>query len=255
MLLTRYAKWLHTGWPAGTAEKLPVVNTDGTTRVAGLRVVGDLGGIPLLKVAADTGARAVQAIVAERSFARGKAEHDLIIVGGGVSGISAALEAKRADLTFLVLESARPFATIHDFPTGKLIFTYPTEMKPAGSLALTADVRESLLADLEAQRTHAGISPTQASVDRVVRNGDVLEVHAGKEVFRASRVIVAIGRSGNFRELGCEGETLDKVTHRLHDPADHASQRVLVVGGGDSALEAAIALDKAGARVTLAYRG
>ena len=255
MLLTRYARWLHTGWPAGTVEKLPVVHPDGTTRIAGLRVVGDLGGVPLLKVAADTGARAIQAIVAERSFARGTADHDVIIVGGGVSGISAALEARKLGLSFVVLESARPFATIHDFPKGKPIFTYPADMKPAGSLSLTAGVKEALVAELEAQRTQAGISTTQVSVDRIVRNGDVFEVHAGKEVFRASRVIVAIGRSGNFRELGCEGEALDKVTHRLHDPADHAHENVLVVGGGDSALEAAIALSRAGAKVTLAYRG
>ena len=254
MLLTRYAKWLHTGWPAGTVEKLPEVHSDGTTRVRGLRVVGDLGGIPLLKIAADTGARAVLAIVGEKDFARGKLEYDVVIVGAGVSGISAALEAKKQGLRFVVVESSRPFTTIHDFPKGKPIFTYPTEMKPAGELALTADVKERLLDELEAQRKNAGIEPKTASVDRVVRSGDGLDVHAGDEVLRASRVIVAIGRSGNFRELRCEGESLDKVTHRLYDPADHAHEKVLVVGGGDSALEAAVALAKAGAEVTIAYR-
>ena len=255
MLLTRYAKWLHTGWPAGKVERLPVVHPDGTTRVRGLRVVGDLGGIPLLKIAADTGAKAVQAIVAEKSFVRGAAEHDLVIVGGGVSGIAAALEAKKLGVGAIVLESVRPFTTIHDFPKGKPIFTYPTEMKPAGDLALTAGVKEQLVAELEAQREAAGITPVHANVDRVVRDGDVLLVHAGKDVYRASRVIVAIGRSGNFRELGCPGQTLDKVTHRLYDPASHRGEAVLVVGGGDSALEAAVALAKAGATVTLAYRG
>src|SRR3954451_8340648 len=100
-MLARYVRWLHTGWPAGTVEKLPEVNDDGTTRVPGVRVVGDLTGIPLLKFSADTGARAVQAIVAEDEGVRrrGKdAEVDVAIIGGGVSGMAAALEAKKQGL-------------------------------------------------------------------------------------------------------------------------------------------------------------
>src|SRR4051795_13423702 len=96
-----FVKWLHTGWPAGTVERLPEVNEDGTTRLPGVRVVGDLTGIPLLKFSADTGARAVQAIVKEEDFdrRRGKElDYDVAIIGGGVSGISAAIEAKKQRL-------------------------------------------------------------------------------------------------------------------------------------------------------------
>ena len=99
--VARYTHWLHTRWPAGTVEKLPEVGVDGATSLPGVRIVGDLTGIPLLKFSADTGARAVQAILREPEFARARGNGnghgdpiDLAIVGGGVSGIAAALEAR-----------------------------------------------------------------------------------------------------------------------------------------------------------------
>lgn len=260
-LFSRYADWLHLRWPAGSVEKLPEVNSDGTTAVPGVRVVGDLTGVPLLKFAADSGARAVQAVAAE--LADGKSGSpapegvaDLAIVGGGVAGLAAALEAKKLGLRFVVFEAAQPFSTIVNFPKGKPIFTYPTEMRPAGDLALTSGVKEDLLAELESQRRAAGIEPHRARIERIERQGDLLRLHhPDGEPFRARRVIVAIGRSGNHRKLGVPGEDLDKVSNRLHDPSAFAGQNVLVVGGGDSALEAATALAQAGAAVTLSYRG
>src|SRR5436190_19015500 len=103
-LLFRYVRWLHTMWPAGTVEKLPQVNADGSTNVPGVYVVGDLTGIPLLKFSADTGARAVRRILADHAPAPAKPQaestetHDLVIVGAGIAGMSAALEARRANL-------------------------------------------------------------------------------------------------------------------------------------------------------------
>ncbi|MCO5171201.1 MAG: NAD(P)-binding domain-containing protein [Planctomycetes bacterium] len=262
MVLRRYARWLHTGWPAGTVEPLPEVHDDGTTAVPGLRVTGDLTGVPLLKLAADSGARAAQAIAAELGGPGGGpalvdgALVDVAVVGGGVSGIACALEARRLGLSCVVLEAARPFATIANFPRGKPIFTYPPELVPEGALQPAGEVKEALLADLEAQRTAAGVEVVEARVDRVERApGALLVHHADGRVTRARRVVLAIGRSGDFRRLGVPGEDLDSVTNRLHDPADHAGRRVLVVGGGDAAAEAALALARAGARVTLCHRG
>jgi thioredoxin reductase len=98
-LIGRYTRWLHTQWPAGTVEKLPVVNDDGSTNVRGVYVVGDLTGIPLLKFSADSGARAVQTIIADKSFTKldAKADadlHDLVIIGGGVSGYGSVWPSK-----------------------------------------------------------------------------------------------------------------------------------------------------------------
>ncbi len=170
--ITGYTHWLHTRWPAGTVEHLPDVGTDGETNLRGVRIVGDLSGIPLLKFSADTGARAVQAILREAGFQDGgrhrtAATLDLAILGGGVSGISAALEAKKAGLRFEVFEAAEPFTTIVNFPKAKPIYTYPTDMTPAGEMQFHADVKEALLDELERQRKDAGIEVTHARAERV----------------------------------------------------------------------------------------
>src|SRR6266478_5627905 len=108
-IIERYTKWLHAQWPAGTVEKLPVSGLEGVTTHAGVRIVGDLTGIPLLKFSSNTGAEAVRAILAEADFRGGGGGDgerlDLAIIGAGVSGISAAIEAKRAGLKFEIFEA------------------------------------------------------------------------------------------------------------------------------------------------------
>jgi NosR/NirI family transcriptional regulator, nitrous oxide reductase regulator len=254
-IVERYYHWLHGQWPAGVVEKLPASGEDGATNIPGVRIVGDLTGIPLLKFSADSGARAVQAVVAEPGFRAGAGSADVLdiaIVGGGVSGYAAAKEAQKAGLSFRLFEAQEPFSTVANFPKGKPIFTYPTGMTPAGEIQFAATVKEALLDELKAQTV--GIEPVALRIEKIRRQGGLLELSAGDQVFRAQRVIVAIGRSGNFRKLGVPGEDLDKVYNRLHDPKDYAGKHVLVVGGGDSALETAIALTCCGAHVTLSYR-
>ena len=257
--IDKYTRWLHTGWPAGLVEKLPEVDENGVGNLPGLYVVGDLTGIPLLKFSADTGARAVTHILADVDFQRRQQTDpqllDLAIVGGGVSGMSAALEARQAGLNFELIEASEPFSTIVNFPKGKPIYTYPTEMVPAGQLRFTAEVKEPLVEELRVQTLEQGIEPRLARVEQIEKRGEIFELLIpGKQSLRARRVIVAIGRSGNFRKLGVPGEELDKVYNRLHDPGEYADRDVLVVGGGDSALETAIAIAEGGGRVVLSYR-
>ncbi|MBA2622615.1 MAG: NAD(P)-binding domain-containing protein [Chthoniobacterales bacterium] len=255
-IFERYTHWLHTQWPAGTVEKLPVSGESGLTTLPGVRIVGDLTGIPLLKFSSHTGAEAVRAILREPEFRKGENDAlDLVIVGGGVAGISAAIEAKKAGLNFVVLEATELFSTVVNFPKGKPIYTYPTGMTLDGGLQFAADVKEDLLAEMEAQRSAAGIEITPARVERLEEEKGVLIVHLSEgKALRAGRVIIAIGRSGNFRKLGIPGEELDKVYNRLFDPKEFKGKNALVVGGGDSALETAIALTTSGANVTLSYR-
>jgi len=263
-VLARYTRWLHTMWPAGTVDKLPEVRDDGTTAIPGVRITGDLTGIPLLKFSSDSGARAVRAILAEPDFRGGERSPsgildilDVAIVGGGVSGVAAAIEAKKAGLRYCVYEAAEPFATVVNFPKGKPIYTYPVGMTPSGGLQFRQDVhpKEQLLADLERERREAGVEITSTRIERIERAGDRLVLHhADGERTEARRAIVAIGKSGAHRRLGVPGEDLDKVFDRLHDPKDFAGRKVLVLGGGDSAVETAVALAAAGAAVTLSYR-
>lgn len=254
-LIKKYTHWLHGQWPAGTVEKLPEVNDDFTTNVSGLFVVGDLTGIPLLKLSADSGARAVQTILEDPHFQSRKKDQatDLVIIGGGVAGHAAALEAQAAGLDYTLLEASEAFSTIVNFPKGKPIYTYPTDMTPAGSMRFEAKVKEPLIDEIREQTKDIQIRKARA--EKVRRSGGLLEVVlAGEDSIKAHRVIVAIGRSGNYRKLGVRGESLDKVYNRLHDPKEFDGKNVVVVGGGDSALETAIAIAKAGGNVTLSYR-
>lgn len=260
-ILSRYTKWLHTKWPAGIVEKLPQVNSDGSSNISGLYIVGDLTGIPLLKFSSDSGAKAIQAILGDPDFqkarrnASGQRLKDVVIVGAGVAGMAAALEARKNGLSYEVFEAAEPFSTIVNFPKGKPIFTYPTDMTPAGDLQFSAQVKEPLVEELKAQTLENGITPRMARVEKVLKQDGHFEIVIPKQesVF-ARRVIVGIGRSGDFRKLGVPGENRDKVYNRLHDPKDYAGQNTLVVGGGDSTLETAIAIAQCGGYVTISYR-
>src|SRR3989440_8582135 len=161
-LIERYTKWLHTQWPAGTVEKLPVSGSGGITAQPGVRIVGDLTGIPLLKFSSHTGAEAVRAILKDEGgrMRDEKGILNLAIIGAGVAGISAAIEAKKAGLKFAVYEATEIFSTVVNFPKAKPIYTYPTEMRLDGGLLFSTDVKEELLEEMERQRRTAGIDVT-----------------------------------------------------------------------------------------------
>jgi len=256
--LKRYFHWLHGQWPAGHVEKLPETDEMGRTNTPGVYVVGDLKGVPLLKFSVDSGARAIRTILADQNFQAFRKEggsevYDVVIIGAGVSGMSAALEARKAGLKFIVLEASEPFSTVVNFPKGKPIFTYPNDMVPTGDLVVSAQVKEPLVDELRRQTRE--IETRSSFAECIKRQGKFLEVVLrGENGLRARQVIVGIGRSGNFRKLGVPGEDLDKVYNRLHDPKDFSKKSVMVVGGGDSAMETAIALVRAGAKVCLSYR-
>ena len=209
-----YAKWLHTRWPAGVVEKLPEVDANYRSNVPGLYIVGDLTGIPLLKFSSDSGARAVEHIRGDPRFQQEKQSGgdgevlDVAIVGAGVSGMAAALAAREAGLSFELFEATEPFSTVVNFPRGKPIFTYPTEMVPAGDLQFTAEVKEPLVAELKAQTLEKGIAPTMARVEQVRREDGRFElVVPGRDAVRARRVVVAIGRSGTSASSGSPGRS------------------------------------------------
>ena len=221
-LISRYTRWLHTRWPAGTVERLPEARSDGSTNVPGASISGDLTGIPLLKFALDSGARAAAAAAefaaAEKNGPGGEAVLDLVIIGAGVSGMAAAVEARKRGLRFEILEATEPFSTLVNFPRGKPIYTYPRSMKPSGDLQVSADVKEALVQELTLQAGRAGIRPMAARVERVERRGSLVVAHLERGgTFQARRALIAIGRSGNFRVLGVPGEHLDKVYNRLHE--------------------------------------
>jgi thioredoxin reductase/Fe-S-cluster-containing hydrogenase component 2 len=256
-VLARYADWLHLQWPAGTTESLPRVDDRFRTNLDGVYVVGDLAGVPLLKFSVDGGARAVQDILAQGiepvEPETEDGPYDVVIIGAGASGMAAAREAEKNGLSYCVLESQRRFATIRDFQEKKPIYTYPKEMTPASDIRVEADVKEALVDELEAQTNDIPVRHAEANRIEPHGDGHAVVTEEGDRI-RGQRVIVAIGRSGNFRSLDVSGEEKDHVHHRLHDPTRSRGEATVVIGGGDSAAEAAIALVEEGADVTLSYR-
>ncbi len=247
-LIKKYSSWLHGQWPSGTVEKLPMINNDGTTNIPGVYIVGDLTGVPLLKFSADSGARAVEHLnVSTRFIQRTQASsiYDLIIIGGGVSGYAAAMDAKKYGLNFLLLEASEAFSAIKNFPNKKPVFTYPYKMSPKGELEFSDNdnSKEKLLDSLKEKAELFDLKPTIKNVSHIKRDGKHIKVFVDTdETLLAHCVIVAIGRSGNYRRLNVEGEDKPKVVNRLHDSAKYATKNTLIVGGGDNALESTIAI-------------
>ena len=264
-MLNRFYNWLHGQWPAGKVEPLPIVGERGATNLSRVRVVGDLSGVPLLKFSSETGVQAIRAIVSEKDFHSEQASriddtYDVAIIGGGVSGLSAAMEAEKHNLKYVVFESHELLNTIKRFPAQKPIFTYPSEMTPSGGVQYStkSDIKEALLEDIQQQLQDYDISINTSEISHLTQKGKEVHLHHQSQTntppTKALHCIVAIGRSGKYRTLNIPGEELPKVMPRLHDPQTYSGAKVAVIGGGDSAIESAISLSEAGADVTLCYR-
>jgi NosR/NirI family nitrous oxide reductase transcriptional regulator len=270
-----YLHWLQKGNPTGTVERYPEIDSNYRSSVPGVYIVGDLTGVPLLKLASESGARAARHILADPDFAAQRSRqgdgnpgekpggkpgeagrNDVLIIGAGPAGLACALACARAGADYLVLESSRPFSTIENFPPGKPILAKPDGYAAASPLSIRDGSKESLLADLHGQiqgedlRIRVGVR-----VDRIRRDGARLKVETSEGSLSALRVVLAIGKTGDARRFGIPGEDLPHVSNRLIDPGDFRGKRILVAGGGDTAVEAACALAEAGNPVTLAYRG
>lgn len=237
--------------------EVPVTSPDFETTVPGLFVAGELGGMGLIRNAITQGTQAVDAIAAAHSGANDPDVVDLIIVGAGPAGIAAALRAKEIGLRAITLEQESLGGTVAHYPRGKIVMTAPVDLPGYGRLSFREASKEQLLeiwldvVDRMTLDVRAG-----ERVTALRRSSRGFEVESDRGVFTAGAVLLCLGRRGTPRKLGIEGETLTKVVYRLVDPAQYVDQRILVVGGGDSALEAASALIDADARsVTLCYRG
>lgn len=265
--ISRYFSWLQSGNFTGRTDQFPLLDDEGQTSVPGIYVIGDLTGIPLLKLAAESGKNVVDAIDRDPRFRQLREGHrndtsmlDIVIVGAGPAGISAGMQALDAGHRLLVLEASRPFATVADFPHGKPIFSEPAHIVPTALLQTPAGTKESLLTMLESQLAEVDIplhvGETVVDIERAEDHFIVTtQTDQGGRTYRTLRVLLAIGKSGSARKLGIPGEEREKVFNRLIDPKQHRGERILVVGGGDSALETAIALAESGNSVTIAYRG
>jgi thioredoxin reductase/NAD-dependent dihydropyrimidine dehydrogenase PreA subunit len=240
--------------------EVPELGSDFQSNLPGLYVVGELGGRGLIKNAVNEGKLAVEHIAAgqRRRYPSGTSwEYDLVIVGSGPAGLSAALEAERRGLRYLVLEQGTLADTVRKYPRHKLLFAEPLSIPIYGDLWLADASKESLLRVWETivQRTGLRIQ-TGHRVDGVTRLEEGFRVSAGDFACETRTVVLAMGRRGTPRRLGVPGEELEKVLYDVAEMEEFAGRRVLVVGGGDSAIETALgASNQAGTTVHLSYRG
>jgi thioredoxin reductase/Pyruvate/2-oxoacid:ferredoxin oxidoreductase delta subunit len=243
--------------------EVPDIGADFQTNVSGLYIVGELGGRGLIKNAINEGKIAIENVVRamrdDPALPDGMLPRplDVIVVGGGPAGLSAGLEAHRSKLRYLVLEQGSLADTVRKYPRHKVLFAEPLRIPLYGDLWIADASKESLLQVWETIVANTGLHlKTGHKVDSIIREGDVFRVIAGEASFFTRRVVLAMGRRGSPRRLNVPGEELDKVFYDIAEMEDFKGRRVLVVGGGDSAIEAVLGLaNQPGTRVSLSYRG
>ena len=255
-MVQKYFDWISNKAPMGPVEIYPIVNEDYSSSRDGIFIIGDLTGVPLLKLASESGVKVWNSI---SRFSNRADVFDAIIIGAGVSGISAAIQAKKLGKKVLVLEANSPFQTVIGYPKHKPIFSEPKDYPTVSEVRIEDGTKESLLEDLNRilkkskvdLRKEERVSEIASDLSGISRFN--VKTTSGKQFF-TENVIVAIGKSGDPRKLGVSGEELPNVFHRLFDPKDFEGQNVLVVGGGDTAVEASIAISQYAKSVSLSYR-
>lgn len=260
-IISKYFNWLQKDVPVGEVEKYPEINENGETSVKGIFIIGDLTGIPLLKLAAESGKKIIEQFSSDSDFQKQRQSntdkniYDVLIVGAGPAGIASGIEASKKNFSFTILESAKKFNTIVNFPKGKPIIAAPDDYQQQSDLKINDGVKESLLDELYKQIKNIDLPIKEGvMVEKIEKENNHFKVITSEGDYKALRVLLAIGKSGNARMLNVPGEDLPKVYNRLIDPNDAKNEDVLVVGGGDSALETAIAVSHSAKSVILSYR-
>ncbi len=234
--------------------ELPHVSQTFETNVSGVYIAGELGGMGLIKNAVLQGQQAVDNIV--KVFKKNHAaDYDLIIIGAGPAGISASLTAKKHGLKFLTLEQDTLGGTVFTFPRSKIVMTSAMDLPLFGKVKLLETSKTELL-DL----WHSVLSKNEITIKE---NSKVEAIQSENGIFKvetilgdhftARHILLTIGRRGTPRKLGAPGENQEKVAYRLLEPEDIKRKNILVVGGGDSAVESALLLADQNV-VTLSYR-
>lgn len=242
----------------GTARRgldIPLLKPNFESNVPGVYVAGELGGMGLIKNALTQGQQALEAI-AKAGVKRADAL-DVLIVGAGPAGLAASLAAKKLGLKFLTVEQEALGGAVFQYPRGKLVMTAPVELPLIGKVEFRNTSKEELLKFWNHACNSNGLNISyQERVESVEQKDGVFHVRTNQRQHVTCSVLLGIGRRGTPRKLGVPGEEQSKVVYRLIDPEQYRGQRVVVVGGGDSALEAAASIAELGdTSVTLSYRG
>jgi len=244
-------------------EIVPVVDANFESNIRGIYVIGDVTGFPLVKIAANQGRDVIERMEANGVVRVDRDQQadglDVVIVGAGPAGISAAIEAEKRGWKYALLERSKAASTVRSFPPGKKVYAEPRSIDNNSELNVDEDLdkAEFLEEVRNAIRDHSLNLKEETEVARVRQTGDRLfevDTKSG-HTFPTQNVIIAVGRQGQPRLLAVPGSEMGhKVTYRFHTVEDYVDKNVLVVGGGNSAIEAALMLQHTN-NVTLSYRG
>ena len=256
-------------------RELPHLSKDYESNIPGMYIVGDLADAPVIKIALNQGYDTVQKLFAKDFRHKVPTAEpgvvDLAILGAGPAGIGASLAAKAVGLSTTIVEREKAFNTIQNYPKNKQVFAEPKDFGK-NRFPFMDSVKEDLVQIWDKAIDENELHIRQPwEVVEVTKKGENFEisVSAGegaqwdgeavqkgeKRSFKSRKVVLAIGRRGSVNRIGCKGEDkVEKVHYGLQDPDKHKGEKILVVGGGDSAVEAAVALSQAGADVHISYR-
>ncbi len=233
---------------------LPHVNPNFETNVPGIFIAGELGGMGLIRNAVIQGREAVENIV-KIIKKEVQSDYDLIVVGSGPAGISAALTAKELNLKALTLDQDTLGGTVFSFPRAKIVMTAPMDLPLYGKVKFKETSKTELLDLWNTVLTKNNISIRENSkVEAITRVGELFKVEVlNGDNYTTKSVLLAIGRRGSPRKLNVPGENSEKVAYRLLEPEQIKDKNIVIVGGGDSAIESALLLADQN-KVTLSYR-
>jgi len=238
----------------GKSADLPILDEHFQTNVENMFIVGELGGIGLIKNAVTQGRQAVEYIASRHRGSNGI--YDIAVIGAGPAGLAAALTAKQHGLKYILLEQGDVGGTILKYPRRKIVMTSPVEIPLWGKLRITETTKESLLEVWHDILKTTGLKVnTHERVIDIQRADGAFDIKSGQGSYRARHIVLALGRRGTPRKLGVRGEELGKVMYQLLDAETYRDSDLIVVGGGDSAVEAALGLaHQETNRVMLSYR-
>ena len=234
---------------------IPVLKPTFESNVPGVYVAGELGGMGLIKNALMQGQQALEAIA--KAGVKRPGALDVLIVGAGPAGLAASLAAKKMGLNYQTVEQDSLGGAVFQYPRGKLVMTAPVELPIVGKVQFRNTSKEELLKFWTKACDGNGLKISyKERVESIENKEGAFHVKTSTQQYVASAVLLGIGRRGTPRKLGVPGEELPKVVYRLIDPEQYRGQQVVVVGGGDSALEAAASIAELGdTSVILSYRG
>ncbi|RLD24229.1 MAG: 4Fe-4S ferredoxin [Bacteroidetes bacterium] len=235
--------------------ELPHVNRNFETNMKGIYIAGELGGMGLIKNSVEQGQQAMESIVEANRSSKDKV-FDVLIIGAGPAGISASLSARKHGLSCITLEQDSLGGTVYNFPRSKIVMTSPMDLPLYGKAKLYNTSKDELLNLWKKVISENNLEIVEnTKVDNIspVEDEKFKITTASGEEYLASNVLLAIGRRGSPRKLNIPGEEKPKVAYKLLEPEQISGKKIIVVGGGDSAIEAALWL-KDNNEVTLSYR-